>query len=394
VSACASWEVARWEFYRFFKWKQHAIAALITVLGGMAAIGLMSFARAGDEETPRVAVIGAANLASIETADTDLVIETRLPAEEPEVRLAVERGEIDGLLILDEEGAGALIVARTPPWQGRIEAWLTAVRTRARLAERGLSPEDLARIIEPVELRISELSPPRGGRGARIAAIIAVGVMIMAVFSGVAYVFASITGEKQSRVTEQLLACIPPQSWIDGKILGLSLVTFAGVLNTLASGIAVLLFWRALGHSLPLPESLGDPLTIAVVLLFALLGFAFWFTFMAAIAATIDDPNTSTRSALLFLPVLSTCAGLFSSLQPETQAGYLLALLPPTSAAAMPARLLVTDVAAWEIGLATLLLVLASFALRSIAGRIFALGVLMYGKEPSWAEVRRWMQET
>jgi ABC-2 type transport system permease protein len=158
--------------------------------------------------------------------------------------------------------------------------------------------------------------------------------------------------------------------------------------------MAVLLFWRALGHSVPLPQSLGDPVAIGIILLFALLGFAFWFTFMAAIAATIDDPNNSSRSALLFLPILSTSAGAFSGLQPETQVGYLLALLPPTSAAAMPARLLVTEVAAWEMGLAMLLLALAAFALRSIAGRIFALGVLMYGKEPSWAEVRRWIKET
>jgi ABC-2 type transport system permease protein len=360
----------------------------------MATIGLTSFARGGAETTPELAVIGSVDLTSIEAADPELIIETHLPAEELELRQAVERGEIDGLLVLDADGAGTLTVAHAPPWRGRLEAWLTSMRTRARLAERGLSSEDLARIIEPVELRVTELSPPRAGRGARIAALIAVGVMMFAVFNGVAYVFASITGEKQSRVTEQLLACVPPQSWIDGKILGLSLVTFASVLNTMLSGLVVLLFWRALGHSLPLPGSLGDPLTVVVVLLFALLGFAFWFTFMAAIAATIDDPNTSTRSSLLLLPLVATGAGAFSGLQPETQVGYLLALLPPTSAAAMPARLMVVDVAAWQIALAMLLLVAASFALRSIAGRIFALGVLMYGKEPSWAEMRRWMRET
>jgi ABC-2 type transport system permease protein len=60
----------------------------------------------------------------------------------------------------------------------------------------------------------------------------------------------------------------------------------------------------------------------------------------------------------------------------------------------MPARLLVAEVAFWEIGLALLLLLAASYGLRGIAGRVFALGVLMYGKEPSWGEVRRWLRET
>jgi hypothetical protein len=36
----------------------------------------------------------------------------------------------------------------------------------------------------------------------------------------------------------------------------------------------------------------------------------------------------------------------------------------------------------------------AVWLMRRAAGKVFHLGMLMYGKEPTWAEVRRWMRET
>lgn len=47
----------------------------------------------------------------------------------------------------------------------------------------------------------------------------------------------------------------------------------------------------------------------------------------------------------------------------------------------------------WEVGLAVVLLVAAVWAMSRVAGRVFRTGMLMYGKEPSWGEVRRWIRE-
>ena len=60
----------------------------------------------------------------------------------------------------------------------------------------------------------------------------------------------------------------------------------------------------------------------------------------------------------------------------------------------MPVRLASSDVPGWEIALSAALLLGGMLILRRIAGRVFALGMLMTGKEPSWSEVRRWMRET
>lgn len=68
--------------------------------------------------------------------------------------------------------------------------------------------------------------------------------------------------------------------------------------------------------------------------------------------------------------------------------------MPPFSASVLPARMLLDQVPAWEIALAVVLLAGAVWLLRRAAGKVFHLGMLMYGKEPSWGEVRRWMRET
>jgi ABC-2 type transport system permease protein len=59
----------------------------------------------------------------------------------------------------------------------------------------------------------------------------------------------------------------------------------------------------------------------------------------------------------------------------------------------MPVRLLLTEVAAWEVLLAVALLVSSTALLRRAAGKVFHLGMLMYGKEPTWREIWRWVCE-
>lgn len=67
-----------------------------------------------------------------------------------------------------------------------------------------------------------------------------------------------------------------------------------------------------------------------------------------------------------------------------------LSLIPGASSTAMPMRLMLAEVAAFEVFL-SLVLVLAGIAgLRILAGRVFAAGIMLYGKEPSWLDIVTW----
>ena len=112
---------------------------------------------------------------------------------------------------------------------------------------------------------------------------------------------------------------------------------------------------------------------------------------MSAIAATIDDPQHSARGSFLMLPVFATVLAYMVPGSPDSGLSRFLSLFPATSPAAMPARMLSSDVAVVEIALSLLLLAGSIVLLRTVAGRIFRMAMLMYGKEPSWAEMRRWI---
>ncbi len=49
------------------------------------------------------------------------------------------------------------------------------------------------------------------------------------------------------------------------------------------------------------------------------------------------------------------------------------------------------DIPAWEIWLSLSLLLLSFIAMVWIAGKIYRIGIFMYGKKPSLKEIIRWI---
>jgi ABC-2 type transport system permease protein len=69
-----------------------------------------------------------------------------------------------------------------------------------------------------------------------------------------------------------------------------------------------------------------------------------------------------------------------------------LSFFPATAPAAMAGRLVLGDVPSWHVLASLLLLAGAIWLMRTAAGKVFQLGILMYGKEPSMKELWRWMR--
>lgn len=385
-------EVARWEFLRHIKVKQQVIGALVTLAVLLGATYLVRFATER-ERTVELAVAGAEHLPGLETETGRFQLELHDAAAADALQADVERGERDALLVLGPDGDAALHARRPPPWQAELERELSATRQAHRIAEAGVDPDVLAAILEPVELTVHE-TVPGGGREERIVALLAIGLLFTGLLTGIAYVLASITGEKQNRIAEQVVSAIPAQVWIDGKIAGLSAVSIASIGGFVAAGLAyVVISGVGAGLLMAAPAAFARPHILALALGLALLGFLFWFSFFAAIAALIDDPYTSNKGSLLFVPMLFAVPALLAVADPDATWLVVLGLVTPTSAVVLPARILVTDVAWWEPLVATALLLVAIGAMRRAAGKVFRLGMLMYGKEPSWGEVRRWIRE-
>jgi ABC-2 type transport system permease protein len=390
------YEVARWEFLRFFKVRDLALTLSLTAFGvafGLWSSALINWVSGGGKA--KVVVLNKEILPFQLPAQSAIELVPAAGRSGAEWRAAVGRKEVAGLLDLRSIDEAELYINKQPVWQAELVTALSSARREARLKTANLSAHELNILLAPYQIDIQYHEV--GGKPAQTAEFIfALSFIILAligVLSGMSYMFVGITGEKQLRVTEQVIAAISPQTWIDGKILGLSAMALVSVLNLGGGALLAALVSRLFGASLPITPAMIHPILLLQYLMMAILGFLLWLTFLAAIAATINDPQTSARSVIMLLPALPISIAFSALKNPDTWLMKLLGMFPLTSPAVMPARLVLTDVAWWEFLVAVVMLLGTIWLLRRAAGKIFGAGVLMYGKEPSWREMWRWVKE-
>lgn len=400
MSARVRWdlalEVARWEFRRFVKPKQLLLSLVLTLATAAGGIGVVRLFDDDGERVP-LAAIGASALGI--TADTlgeRFSLRHAAPDELPALRDSLASEAIAGVLLVEEDAGLTLLAPDRPEWQRDLEMALAAARQRARLAEAGIAPEQLAYVFEPVELELvypGEDGEP-GGPGEAMLVFGVLFLTFMGLMSGIGYTFAGITGEKQQRITEQVVSAVPPQSWMDGKILGLAGVSLANAATMALALGALLLVGRRFSESLRQVElTIGDPLVAVLVVAFPLLGFLLWFAFLCAVSAVMDDPHHSSKGSLLMVPLLPLVVAWLVFVRPTAALSQFFAIFPLTSWVVIPVRLLTVHVPWWEVPLAAVLLAVTIWLVRRAAGKIFAVGMLMYGKEPTVREIVRWVEE-
>ncbi len=387
-------EIARWEFERWFKWKDQlltlviALALALLIWGGMALLS-------GDDKPLKLSIIGQELLPLKIPANSRIELQSAEPREEARLRASVGRAEIDGLLVIKSVDEAELLVYKEPFWKGEIAERLTEARRQLKIQELQLPPAQLAEAMRPITLAVTihEGGHKPTSTAEKVAAGLVIGVMLFGVFTGVAYQFVAITGEKQMRVTEMIVSAVSPQQWIDGKILGVSAYALAFTFTTTMSILLFVLVSQAFGSGWMIPMEITNPSIILYLLLLTLGGFLLWNTVFATVSATINDPNTSARGSLLLVPFVPVVFALFAFNNPDSIGMQILSFIPFTSPAVLPARLVLTEVTWWQVPLALLLLAVSIWFFRTSSGKIFRLGMLMHGKEPSFKEMLRWARE-
>jgi ABC-2 type transport system permease protein len=378
--------VAVWEFRRYFKWKDQLIGLVVFLVMSGLFLGAGAVAGAKGREV----TLGVEGFAPESSASGRLRFVPAPPGDSAR-REALAEGRLRGIVTRRPDGGFDLRVAKDPRYRTELATWLTDLVRRERLAATGLTSVQLERLLAPAPLAVRYDDPSRAGRGAaeKVAAAVCVGLLVIAVFTAMAYTLTSITSEKQLRVTESVLSAIPPQAWIDGKVLGLTGYALTVVANMVVGSLLLaVVAGSQLGFAIP--RAAVRPGVLAGLLLFVGLGLLLWNAFFAAVAATIDDPNTSSRGSLLMLPLLPVVMSLAVVSDPDSVVARVLALFPLTSAPAMPVRMVLSDPGVAEILGSVLLLLGGIWAMRRLAGRIFEVGMLMYGKEAALREVMRW----
>ncbi len=134
-------------------------------------------------------------------------------------------------------------------------------------------------------------------------------------------------------------------------------------------------------------------LIIGCFILFFAGGYLLYSSLFAAIGASVDNEADTQQ---LMLPVTAPLIiGLFIMMHtfqhPDSSLSFWGSMIPFTSPMVMMARI-GYGVPTWEIVLSLSLLFLTFLGAAYVSGKIYRIGILMYGKKVSWKEIYKWMK--
>ena len=234
-------------------------------------------------------------------------------------------------------------------------------------------------------------------------------------------VMRSVIEEKTNRIIEIIISSVKPFQLMIGKIVGTSL-----------AGILQFLIWAIIGLSLMFaasfffginatptakisPELMQQAqhefagtaqmyikelwnLPIANILICFLIyfigGYFLYSSFYAAIGAAVDNQTDSQQFLLpVIMPlILSVYVGFFSVVNdPHGTIAVVFSMIPLTSPIVMLMRI-PFGVPLWQVAISVTLLFATFFAVVWFAAKIYRIGILMYGKKPTWKELYKWLK--
>lgn len=237
-----------------------------------------------------------------------------------------------------------------------------------------------------------------------------------------ALIMNSIIEEKGNRVLEIVVSSVKPMQLMLGKIVGVGLVALTQILiwgvvimvcttfimplvipsDVMAEAVAI-----NAGNIDPDAASLDVDLAhvigvfsdtgyiayvLGLMLVFLILGFLLYAAIFAMIGASVD--NVQDSSQLQILATLPIMIGFFAAMvvmdDPSSTFAIVLSMVPFTAPMVMMARV-PFGVPTWEIITAIGLMIISVIGFIWIAGKIYRVGIFMYGKKPTIRELIRWI---
>ncbi|OUR92223.1 ABC transporter permease [Flavobacteriales bacterium 34_180_T64] len=233
----------------------------------------------------------------------------------------------------------------------------------------------------------------------------------------------SVIEEKTSRIIEVIISSVKPIQLMMGKIIGTSLagitqfiiwVILGGVMMTVVSAIFDINFTEIqtpqhelMQQALQTPE-LQDQVQLVMASFFnlpianLLIAFLFFFvggyllysSLYAAIGAAVDN-ETDTQQFMMpiLMPlILAVYVGVFTVIEdPHGTVSTVFSFIPFTSPVVMLMRI-PFGVPIWQQVLSLVLLIGTFMFTVWFAAKIYRVGILMYGKKPSYKELYKWLK--
>jgi len=367
----AIWEVARRELVersRSRVMRVSVVVLLIVSIGGAVAAARLT----GRTPTDDFALVGAHSAAlgpAIQLQAKQMGRRARLHAMAGATAAArsLREGKVDVALI---DGNRILVKSsRSQPAVRVVQDAAAAQRVLDRLRGSGLSQAQAQAVLSAPSLPIAalETNTRNTDRNRAVILIGLLGLFTVMIFYGQA-VAQGVTEEKSSRVVEVLLTAVTPRRLLAGKVLGIGLL---GLAQLLLIGGAALVAGRVAG-GVGLPAA--APTAVALVLLWFVLGYAFYSVAFAAVGALVsrqEDLSTAIVPITLVMTGSFYLAMIIANGNPDGTLAQISAFVPPFAPMIVPARMVLGHMTVLELALAVAVDLIATAGLIVLAARIY-----------------------
>ncbi|HEY1939215.1 MAG TPA: ABC transporter permease [Candidatus Angelobacter sp.] len=267
---------------------------------------------------------------------------------------------------------------------------------RNALKNKGMNEGDIEAALMPVD--VDPQSPL--GKGAPnpqtmfFATLGMVMVMYMTVLLYGINVMRSILEEKTSRIMEVMLSTASAKDMMAGKILGVGAVGLTQV--AIWAAAASIYAAGGLVASAGLIKGVITAKLLISFGVFFLLGYVLYSTLCAAVGSMVNSEQEAQQlQFLVMMPMILSIVVIMQIFQhPESQLAFWGSIFPFTAPLVMFTRIAMQQPAVppWEIALSIGLMVATIYGMVWLCGRIYRVGILMYGKKPNLPEIVKWIK--
>ncbi len=280
---------------------------------------------------------------------------------------------------------------------------ITQIIVDHRLTVSNLDPEVIKKLTQKIDLKTFKIE--KGGKEKEDVGLSFLVTFIMVMFLYMAlimygvFVMRSVYEEKLSRVVEVIISSCKPFQLMAGKVLGIGAVgltqyiiwaTVAGLLTIYAGSL--MRMFAASSEMIPLPTI---PISVLIYfVIFFVLGYLLYATLYAALGAMVNtDQDAQQLQYPLMMLIIAAFFFAFHAIRtPESGLSKIVSQIPFFSPITMFTRISVQTPPFSEILLSIIILILSIVFFIWLAGKIFRVGILMYGKRPTLPELWNWLK--
>ncbi|MBN1274651.1 MAG: ABC transporter permease [Candidatus Aminicenantes bacterium] len=333
-----------------------------------------------------------------------------------DLQAEVNRKELSGYLVIPEdiiEKREAKYSARNVSDFEELESFsrsLSWIVTNVRLEQKGWPAKKIRSEMEKGRVKlVSQQITEKGeieksGLSSFMMTYILTYVMFLMIIIYGGILMRSVIEEKTQRITESIVSSISPLGLMFGKMLGIcalgltQLLVFGGFLLgtiTFAEPLLKKFGVQSAGLFEIIKQVHFTAPVFGFLILFFLLGFVFYSGLYAALGAMVntEDEGQQLQMPLVVLFFLSYFIMFSVARNPDTARAFWVSLIPFFTPIVMFARISVSDpILPSGTFLSLVIMALSTILLIWVAAKIYRVGILMYGKKPSFKEALKWIR--